>query len=357
MARIALAVTALLATLAAAVYVWRADLALWVTARAVATNMSTDAIAQLPDGLHLIVCGAGSPMPDAQRAGPCLGVVAGKQLLLFDAGSGGARNLQRMGFGAGALQAAFITHYHSDHIDGLGETFMLRWTGGAHREPLDTFGPPGIDGVVAGFNQAYGLDAGYRTAHHGPDVAPPSGAGGRALPFALPEPGELLTVWEHGGASVAAFTVDHDPVRPAVGYRVDYGGRALVISGDTVPSEAVVAAARGADLLAHEALSPRLVGILQDAATAAGRRGLAQITQDIVDYHTTPVEAAELAARAGVGRLLLYHIVPPLPMPGLTAAFLDGVADVWDGPVSVARDGELWSLPAGSTDIAHQRRL
>jgi ribonuclease Z len=357
MARVALLLLAVITAAAAAAFVWRADLAMWLTERAVTDNMATDAIAELPDGVHLAVCGAGSPMPDPDRAGPCLAVIAGSRLLLFDAGSGGARNLQRMGFPAGRLSAVFLTHYHSDHIDGLGETLMLRWTGGSHAEPLAVFGPPGVDEVVDGFNRAYRLDATYRTAHHGAHIIPPSGAGGRALTFTVPASGDRVTVWEVDGVRVSAFAVDHDPVRPAVGYRVDYGGRSLVISGDTVSTASVREAARGVDLLAHEALSPRLLGILNRAAQRAGLTGLAAITHDILDYHTTPAEAAELAQEAAVGHLLLYHIVPPLPLPGLTAAFREGVAEAYDGPVTVARDGHLLSLPAGSTRIVVTRRL
>jgi ribonuclease Z len=357
MARAALLLLALITAAAAAAFFWRVDLAMWLTARAVTANMTTDAIAELPDGLHLAVCGAGSPMPDPDRSGPCLAVIAGSRLLLFDAGSGGARNLQRMGLPAGRLSAVFLTHYHSDHIDGLGETLMLRWTGGAHAEPLAVYGPPGVDAVVDGFNRAYRLDATYRTAHHGTDVAPPAGAGGRPETFIVPASGDRVTVWDVDGVRVSAFAVDHEPVSPSVGYRVDYGGRSLVISGDTVSTPSVREAARGVDLLAHEALSPRLVGILNDAARRAGLTGLAAITHDIVDYHTTPVEAAELAQQAGAGHLLLYHIVPPLPLPGLSTALLEGVSEAYDGPVTVARDGHLLSLPTGSTRIEVTRRL
>jgi len=341
----------------AAAWLFRGELATAVMARGAQANMATDRIAALPDGLHVAFCGAGSPLPDPQRSGPCVAVIAGSTLLVVDAGSGGSRNLQRMGLGAGRIQAVLLTHFHSDHIDGLGELAMQRWVGAAHAEPLPVHGPPGVEQVVAGFNQAYQADFGYRTAHHGADIAPPSGAGSRAVPFELPAAGEQREIWNTNGLRVTVFPVVHEPAHPAVGYRFEYGGRTLVISGDTRKTDAVAEAARGADLLLHEALASHLVARLTDAAEATGQTGLAKITRDIVDYHTTPVEAAEIAQTAGVKALVLYHIVPPLLVPGAEAAFLTGVDAAYGGPVTVARDGTFVSLPAGSTRVEHSERL
>ena len=219
------------------------------------------------------------------------------------------------------------------------------------------FGPPGVDEVVAGFNAAYRLDAGYRTAHHGPAVAPPSGAGGTARSFALPALGESAVVWDQDGLRVIAFRVEHDPVSPAVGYRFEYGGRVAVISGDTKRSDNVLHFAEHADLLVHEALAPQLVQVITDAAVAAGRSNIAKITRDILTYHTTPVEAAEIAQRAGVRYLLFDHIVPPLPFPGLESVFLSGVHSAYAGGVTVGRDGTMVSLPRGSDAVTVTKLL
>jgi ribonuclease Z len=187
-------------------------------------------------------------------------------------------------------------------------------------------------------------------------VTPPSGAGLAAHPFALPEPGEAPVVFETEGLLVVAFTVDHDPVRPAVGYRFEYGGRSLALSGDTAKSANLEALARGVDLLAHEALAPQLVKRMHDAAEAAGRANIAKITNDILDYHTTPVEAAESAKAVGARHLLFYHVVPPLPVPGLEVVFLDGVSDAFPGGVTLGRDGTLVSLPSGSDAVEVSQR-
>lgn len=333
------------------VWLLRAELSTWLFERAALRTMSTDVIAALPHGMHLFVCGAGAPLPDPSRSGPCLAVIAGERLFVVDAGTGGARNLQAAGISPGRIEALFVTHFHSDHIDGLGEMAMLRWTGGGRETPMPVYGPPGIERVVDGFNRAYGQDFYYRVAHHGREVLPPSGAGAEARTYSMPQAGRPQVVFAEDGVAVTAFRVSHHPVEPAVGYRFDFGGRALVISGDTRREDEVLAISRDVDLLAHEALAPHLVAILEQAARAAGQDRLAKLLFDIPDYHTTPVEAAELAAAAGAGALLLYHVVPQLPLPGLEAAFLKGVAKAYAGPVTLARDGTLVSLPADTDRI------
>ena len=314
--------------------------------------LSADAIADLPDGLHVALCGAGGPMPSTTRSGPCVAVVAGRTLFVVDAGTNGARNLQgAIGWPPARIAAVFLTHYHSDHIDGLGEMGLLRWVGGSHRDPLPLYGPEGLLDVAAGFERAYQFDARYRVAHHGAAVVPPEGAGFAPHPFATPALGESLVLFERDGILVRTFRVEHEPVSPAVGYRFDYGGRSLVVSGDTKKSDSVLAQARGVDLIVHEALSPRLVGILHDAAESAGNANLAKVMTDIPDYHTTPVQTGELAQAAGARHLLIYHVVPPLPVPGLEGVFLDGVSAAFSGGVTLGRDGTRISLPSGSQAV------
>jgi ribonuclease Z len=342
---------------AALAFIFRGPVAERVMERALERSMAVDVIADLPDGLHLALCGAGAPLPDPVRSGPCVAVAAGNTLLVVDAGTNGARNLQRMGLTPGRIEAVFLTHFHSDHIDGLGELALMRWTTGSRTTPLPVHGPTGVASVVDGFNAAYALDSSYRTAHHGPEVAPPDGAGSVARAFDAPPPGTGVEVWRTGGLTVTAFAVPHAPASPAVGYRFDYGGRSLVVSGDTSKSDNLVHFAEDVDLLVHEALAVHLVAIMNRAARHAGRDNVASIAHDILDYHTTPVEAAQVATAARARHLLYYHVLPPLRVPGLAAAFLEGVDAVYKGPVTLGRDGTFVSLPAGSDTIVVSERL
>ena len=314
--------------------------------RTAAHILTRDALAELPDGIHVLLCGAGSPVTDINRSGPCVAVQAGAHLYVIDAGTNGGRNISRFGVGVGRVEAVLLTHAHSDHIDGLGELGMLNWTNGNRAAPLPVYGPPVVSDVVAGFNLAYAADARYRIAHHPDSVVPAAGAGLRAEPFPLPADGELRTVIQTtDGVRISAFRVSHEPVSEAVGYRIDYGERAVVVSGDTAKSDNLIRHARGVDLLVHEALGTRITARIAAAADAAGASGPAQLMRDIVTYHATPVEAAESAAEAGAGRLLIHHIAPQLPLAALERVFLAGVADAYDGPVTLGTDGTLISLP------------
>jgi ribonuclease Z len=335
-------------------YGQRAAIATRILARGLEAAMTTDATADLEDGLHVALCGAGGPMPDPRRSGPCVAVVAGPHLFVVDAGTGGLRNLGRMRYPTGRIEAVLLTHFHSDHIDGLGELATIRWVQGSNTEPLPVIGPEGVREVVGGFDAAYARDAVYRTDHHGERVAPPSGHGMRGEPFPLPVDGELTTVYERDGVRIQALAVDHAPVHPAVGYLFTYKGRSALITGDTDRSANVGRFAQGVDLLVHDALAPHLVGMMNDAAERAGNETLAKITSDILDYHASPVEAAETAREAGVGHLLYYHIVPPLIAPGLEAAWLEGVDEVFPDH-TVGRDGTAFSMPAGSDEVVCTR--
>ena len=344
---VTLAVVAIIGLLA---YSQRASIAARLMERGLEARMGANIVNDMEDGLHLALCGAGGPMPAPSASGPCVAVVAGKKLYVVDSGTDGVRNLARMGYQPGTIQGVFLTHFHSDHIDGLGEMGTIRWVGAANQEPLPVYGPQGVQKVVDGLNQAYSQDFVYRNDHHGDTVAPRSGAGLRASPFDKPAMGELQTVLEEGGLKVEVLAVDHSPVEPAVGYRFSYKGRSLLITGDTVKLANIEQFAKGVDLLVHEALAPNLVNMMNAAAKNLGNQIMAKITHDVLDYHASPVEAAETARDAGVGHLLYYHIVPPLVIPGQKALYLNGADKIFPD-YTIGQDGVSFSLPAGSNEI------
>lgn len=356
MRRTLLGTVLVLGLLLGAAYVFRAPLSVQLAARIAPGRLAENLLPQLPDGLHVGLCGAGSPFPDPERGGPCTVVVAGKRLFVFDAGSGSARNIGRMGFVLGQVEAVFLTHFHSDHIDGLGELMLQRWVTTSNTAPVPVYGPRGVEQVVDGLRQAYTQDRHYRVAHHGDATVPASGFGGEARSFALAL--QIPTVvLQDADLQITAFSVDHAPIHPAVGYRIRYKGRSVVLSGDTRKSAIVQREAQGVDLLVHEALSEELMAVLERSAAATGRPRLQKIFNDILNYHTTPEQAAEVARDAGVRYLLLNHIVPALPLPGMEAAFLGKAPGIFPGPVRVGRDGDFVSLPAASAEILVDNRF
>lgn len=312
-------------------------------------TVGVDQSAKLGDGLHVYVCGSGSPMPDADRAGPCLAVLADGQAFIFDSGSGSIRKLGRMGFPMGKLQAMFLTHLHSDHIDGLGEALLQGWVAGARSSQLPVYGPEGTDKVVAGFNAAYATDSTYRIAHHGEKVVNPAGFGGLAKVIDPAQQGGV--VYSGGGVTIRVFEVDHNPIKPAFGYRIDYKGRSVTISGDTNYSTNLVTAAKGSDVLFHEALNKKMIAAIGAKLAERGQANNAQIMTDIQNYHASPEDAARAAKEAGVGTLVLYHLVPAPPAKAIEPLFLGDAPKVFSGTLKVSKDGMIVSLPSGGKDV------
>ena len=182
--------------------VFKKQIANWAFNRGVERNAGVDRSASLEDGLHVYICGSGSPMADATRVGPCLGILAGDRAFVFDAGSGSVRNLGTMGFPIGRLEGVYLTHLHSDHIDGLGELLLLSWIAGGRTSPTPISGPLGTERVVNGFNAAYQIDSTYRVAHHGTEVANPEGFGGIAIEIETPADLSGMTVVYEDGPRV-----------------------------------------------------------------------------------------------------------------------------------------------------------
>lgn len=176
--KIALALAALAALGFAGFKAFERPIALALLERVVNRNVGVDRNASLPDGLHVYLCGSGSPMADADRAGPCLGVIAGDTRLIVEAGAGSMRVLGRMGFPVGRTDRLLLTYLHSDHIDGLGELMVQSWVANARAAPLPVSGPPGTIEVAERIKTACmgGRIPGCR-----------AGAGQPALPVSIAE--------------------------------------------------------------------------------------------------------------------------------------------------------------------------
>jgi len=342
---------------AGVVYLNREHIGAAVLREAARGSIFRDTIAALPDGLHVAFCGTGSPFPSPSRSGPCTAVIAGKRLFVVDAGRGAADILVRMGLQAARLDAVFLTHFHSDHIDGLGQLAEHHWLAGSARSPLKVWGTNGVERVANGFNEAYAMNKEYRVAHEG-ELAAEEGFGLSAQPFAFAAQEERHVVLESEGLRVTAFLVNHRTVTHAVGYRFDYHGRSVVVSGDTAKSPVLVRVAAGADVLVHETMSPRVVAILAEAARASGRDVPARLFGGVTDFHTRPPEAADQATQARVRMLALTHFIPPVPMnPLLEDTFLEDARQRFAGPLVLAEDGDLISVPLGQGPISRTNLL
>ena len=305
----------------------------------------------MDDGkLNVVMCGTGSPIAAEGRAAACTAVLAGGHFFLVDVGPASVHNLGLWRMPLERLDGVLITHFHSDHIGDLGETVTQSWIGG-RTTPLPVYGPPGVDRVVAGFQEAYALDRGYRVAHHDPSNMPPEAGTLAARTVELPSPDEAAVVFEGDGLRVTAFRVDHTPVSPAYGYRFDFGGRSVVVSGDTKPTDNLVRQSKGASILIAEALATQIIERVSKGIREGGNARLGKLSHDILEYHTSPAQAIEMARDAGVEALVLTHLVPAPSNRVMDWLFLRGTDGLWSGEVILANDGMLISLPPNSTEF------
>jgi ribonuclease Z len=313
------------------------------------TNQSANLFEKV--GLYVITTGTGAPLPDEGRAGPQTIVIAGDQFLVFDAGPGSTHKMEVIPLEVGEVDALFLTHYHSDHIGDMGELMLKRWGGIGNDQPLPIYGPPGVEEVVAGFEAAYQLDVSYRVDHHGEEAMPTSGSGGEVHTFDLGT--DLMSsavVYQQGDVEVIAFNVDHTPVFPAVGYRVNYKDHSVVITGDTIYTESLTQHAMGADVLVSEALNHKFSQMLSEASREI-ENNTSIVAEDIQDYHITPEQAGMVARDAGIPYLIITHVLPPVPNQILVNPFLRDARAVYDGDIYMANDGTMIKIPVDSNKI------
>ncbi|MCH1541519.1 MAG: MBL fold metallo-hydrolase [Alphaproteobacteria bacterium] len=300
------------------------------------------------DKIDVVFCGVASPMGGAGPRGAaqtCVAVFAGDKFFLVDTGARSADKVASLGLPVGRLNGVLLTHFHSDHIADLGEVHLNSWVRG-RPEKLRVYGGPGVNKVVDGFNLAYGQDYRYRTDHHGEDYTPTAHAGLVARPIKADS-----VIYDEDGVTITAVTVSHPPIEPALAFRFDYGGRSVLISGDTVKDNNLIAAARNVDVLIHEVLQPDLVDTLVATLGENGQPKLAKIIEDTLDYHTTPVEAAQAANLANADLLVFYHYAPMPQNALMDRIFMRGVSDVRPEGVLGALEGTRLSLPAKNDAI------
>ncbi len=293
--------------------------------------------------MHVITLGTGGPMSNETRDSSGIAIIAGGEFVIVDVGPGIVKNMNLSGLPAGDLSALLLTHYHSDHISDMGELDFMSWAQGRDKK-LDVYGPEGVEQVVNGYNMAYALDSSYRTAHHTEEWMPSKNSGMISHTLTIPNPQEAVPFFDRNGLKISVFQVDHSPVKPAVGYRFEYRGRVVVISGDTVKTTSLPKFAKDADLFFCEALNKELVMLISKIAKELNNPLLSKQMHDVLDYHMSPVEAAEVAQEAGVKKLVLVHVVPPVENFIAKRAYLAGTDDVFDGEIVLGQDKASFEL-------------
>jgi ribonuclease Z len=292
--------------------------------------------------LHVFTLGTGSPQLGGGRMPVANAVIAGKEFLILDAGEGASRTMGELGLPVQRISGVFITHWHSDHFAGLGQVLNQSWNADRNHE-VPVYGPEGVERVMAGLQQMYRDDIRYRSLGE-VEHNDPAYALGTPVTVSIPDGEPGTVVFDRNGVVVRAFRVDHGHVKPAYGYRVEYNGKSVVLSGDTVASPLVSAAAQDCDLLIHEALNIRLMSNAIAALRDLGNEVDAQRAQGVMRYHADTLDVARIAAQANAAKLVLSHVIPASTNPLLDRLFVSGMEEYYAGPIVMAKDGQHFAL-------------
>lgn len=267
--------------------------------------------------IKVTLLGTGTPSPVMHRFGASILVEAGGNKFLFDAGRGALQRLTQAGVRWREVRGVFLTHLHSDHVVGFPDLWLTGWLVSERTTPLNVWGPKGTKKMMSHLEQAYEYDIKIRILDN---LAAPAGA------LIVAEDIAEGFVYEKDGVRVTVFNVDHAPIEPAFGYRIDYAGRSVVLSGDTRPSANLIRNAQGVDLLVHEVTVPETYR----------RAGVApELAKTIIDHHTTPEQAGEVFSKTKPRLAVFSHIARP---SATEQDILPPTRNTYAGPVEVGED-------------------
>ena len=268
--------------------------------------------------MEIVLLGTGSPIPDPNRAGPSTLLKVGElEHVLIDAGRGCIMRMAGAGSIPGFLAGVLVTHLHSDHLTDLNDVITTHWVMSNAPTTLRIWGPAGIADYVAHMLAALAPDVSYRVAHHEDLTWEP------IVEVIEVEPGDRFEV---GTSTVSVHRTAHEPVEPSIGYRLEHGHYVVALAGDTIPCVGVDEMCVDADAYVQTVIRDDLVKQFRN-----------QRFNDILDYHSSVVDAAQTAARNRVGRLVLTHMVPA-PQPEQYPEWIAIAAEHFDGEIVIGDD-------------------
>ncbi|MGN6399701.1 MAG: MBL fold metallo-hydrolase [Flavisolibacter sp.] len=276
--------------------------------------------------IKVTLLGTGAPVPSVERFGPSILVEAGNQKLLFDCGRGAAQRIWQLKIPLRQINVLFLTHLHSDHTVGIPDVWLTGWIPavyGRRASPFQVFGPGGTKDMMENLVKAFAWDINTRNKEKN---EADSGAMVKAVDI------EEGYVWEKDGLKVTPFTVRHaEFIDSALGYRIDYMGHSVILSGDTRYSENLIQFARGADVIVHEVA----------AASEDTTRNTALVNQ-ILGFHSSPEDAGEVFRRVQPKMAVYSHIVlltsDPAVAPPTVNDLIRRTQKIYKGGLQVGED-------------------
>ncbi len=283
-----------------------------------------------PDTFRVTLLGTGGPPPIMERFGPCTLVEAGSEKFLFDAGRGALQRLFQLKIRFAEITGLFLTHLHSDHVVGIPDLWLTGWLNqawGGRLVALPVWGPRGTKEMMSHLEQAYQFDIQIRTHYQKEGVQ------------VIAEEFNEGVVYEKNGLKIQAFLVDHGRIKPAYGYRIDFAGRSVVLSGDTRFNENVIQYSQGVDLLVHE-----VVGMSNEFLQKS------EFGKIIASNHTTPEDAGQVFSRAKPKLAIYTHILyfGDYSVTDLIPA----TRKTYSGPLEVGED--LMSIEVGKQAVVRR---
>lgn len=295
-----------------------------------------------PDVITVVLPGTAGPMSPTE-AQTATAVFVNGQFLLFDAGDYAQKRMEQYNLPMDALDAVFITHFHNDHIADLGEVMQRSFMLGREKD-LVVYGPTGTDAIVQGFNAIYAEDSDYRTLHHTEQWMPSQFHFATASEFSADE--SVVEVYRNDGVVVTAFRVAHPPVEPVFGYKIEFAGKNVVISSDTLITEELRNQSRDADLLVMDVMNFELVELMENTFREVGDERNAVIFYDIREYHPDVNDVGVMAEEQGVKRMALTHFAPSLPRRSLMKHYyVNPIKEHYSGEVFADGDGTTVRIP------------
>jgi ribonuclease Z len=290
----------------------------------------------LPDfheHLKVVLLGTGTPRAFYGRAKSGVAVLAGNKTFLFDCGGATVDQLIKAGIMPQRISDVFFTHHHSDHNSGFFDVFITSWR--THVLPdqvfegrsgaMNVYGPVTTKDIIGKMSAGFDFDMNLRVTYN-----LSSGEGAKINYF---ENNEGIA-YNKDGIKITAFEVDHRPVYPAIAYKIEYNGKSAVISGDTIPVDNMVKYSQGVDLLVHESYNKEWLDTLiaKYPEHADGLRNPAK-------YHSTTLQVAEIAKKAGVKHLVMTHHIPaPAANAEAEEQYIQGMRDIYQGKITMGRD-------------------
>lgn len=310
------------------------------TGTAPQTGRSSEAPSKNASDFKVTLLGTSNPAPRPDRFGPSTLVEAGPEKLLFDCGRSCTTRLWQLNIPLGAVKL-FITHLHSDHVVGIPDLWLTGWLGqsfGGRKEPFQVFGPKGTSQMMSYLEKAFQEDVRARREFNPSYTSQKVGIAARDFTEGV--------VYEENGVRVTAFKVPHDDIREAFGFRVDYKGRSVVISGDMAPNDNFLKYAQGADVVIHEVGAAR-PELLQKSA---------MVRRILETHHSSPEQAGRDFAQIRP-KLAVYTHYSLFSGQGVAEATIPEIIartrTIYSGPLEAGED--LMSISIGDTVTVHRQ--